>query len=557
MISRFIFIANIVICVTLQAQRVSYFYFISFSDKNNSAFEISSPEKFLSKESLQRRIKFKIKVDDRDLPVNEEYIRAICSNKIRLRQKSKWLNGILVEVDDSNALNDISRIPFVSSRKYVGQSDRKAKLNEGNDFRGGDETYGKGIDWDTDSTDYGKIYGRSFQQINILNGINLHQKKMLGQGMLIAVLDAGYDNADHMRWFQKLMASNQIKGVRDFVDNDEKVFDQNGHGLQVLSCMAFGDTGLYIGTAPRANYLLLRSEDAESEQLVEEIYWAVAAEYADSLGVDLINTSLGYNLFDDASMNHNFSDLDSKSSYISIAAEIAFSRGIVIVCSAGNDGATLWHRIGCPADAKHSLAVGAVDADLDIADFSSRGPTADGRIKPDVCALGVSVPVASSYGGITTENGTSFASPILAGLTACLMQAHPDKTPEQIIDAIRHSADRWGIADTIYGMGIPDFKLAGILLGDSVIEPTTDHLISVSYYKNEGFLSFCIYSNADKNFEIKILDANGNILEKDFKRVKANKFEHTFINHLHLPYSGKGYVLMLQTEGGIPLIRVF
>ncbi len=541
-----------------QAQKETYTYFIKFRDKNNSIFDIKKPELFLSNKAILRRAKFQIKIDETDLPVNESYIRAVCSRKVKFKNSSKWLNGILVEVEDTNALLRITDNTYVAYALCVAKYSKQAKVSaELNAEIGGEpiDVFGENVENSKSSRQ--NIYGKAFDQIKMLQGTALHQKKLTGNGVTIAVLDAGYFNANKLPWFINLQKNHQILGMHDFVDNDTLVFDASDHGLEVLSCMAMVDSGTYIGTAPLAQYLLLRSEDAETEQLVEEINWSVAAEYADSIGVDLITTSLGYNTFDDLNMNHSPSDLDGATSFVTMAAELAFSKGIVVVCSAGNDGAKAWRKIGFPGDAHHAITVGAVNLDRAIADFSSTGPTADGVSKPDITALGVSSAVASPFGGVSYADGTSFATPITAGLVACLIQEHPAKTPQEIADAVRWSADRAEIADTFYGMGIPDFNLANFILGDSTYDRTKDNLFNITYNKADHLFCFTIYSATTQVFGFKLIDDNGNILKTGSQQCIGRKFKHFYIDEMELPEMTKRYGFIVENEAHQTFIKLF
>lgn len=535
-----------------KAQKHTYIYFVAFKDKNNSAFSVKKPQEFLSEKALQRRAKYQIKIEESDLPVNQNYINTICNKRVKFKSASKWLNGILIEITDTDVIQDIAKRDFVAATAQVAYYDFLKK--PGAEVNEEPPTYSNPL---PNNGDVQNIYGEGFDQIKMLQGIMLHQMHYNGEGITIGVLDAGFLNGNKLPWFARLRQNNQIVVCKDFVDNDSYVFDGNPHGLEVLSCMATGDTGTFIGTAPRAKYLLLRSEDAETEQLVEEINWAVAAEYADSAGVDLITSSLGYNLYDDNKMSHTYAHLDGNTAYVTRAAEMAFSKGIVVVCSAGNEGGNPWRHIGFPADAKHAITVGAVDNNRHIAYFSSQGPTTDGHIKPDVSAMGVSATVESPFDDVTHSDGTSFSAPITAGMVACLMQAHPLSTPQQIADAVRQSGDRAEIADTIYGNGIPDFYLAHLILGDSTFNAKNDQLINVTYSGDDKLLSFTIYSATTQIMGFKIIDENGNILKTGTQQCIGKKFHHFYIDELELPKASKGYGFVLENDAHQTFIRLF
>ncbi|MFN3875309.1 MAG: S8 family peptidase [Flavobacteriales bacterium] len=304
-------------------------------------------------------------------------------------------------------------------------------------------------------------YGPSWVQISMLNGHQLHALDAKGQGMLIGVLDSGFDRVDELAAFDDLRARGGIVLTADLAGHDGDVYDDHWHGRSVLSCMAGNVPGQLLGTAPSADYALVRTEEVAYELVIEEDNWVAGAELLDSLGCDVLNTSLGYTTFDAPEQDHGYADMDGATARISVAAGIAAQKGMIPVCSAGNSGSSPWYRIGAPADALDILAVGAVDAQGDAAGFSSRGPSYDGRVKPDVMAMGQGAIGLSVQGDtIAPLNGTSFSSPILAGLVACLWQLHPQRTAHDIMDAVRRSAHLWYMPNDSMGYGIPDFMQA-------------------------------------------------------------------------------------------------
>ncbi len=314
-------------------------------------------------------------------------------------------------------------------------------------------------------------YGQAFNQINMLNGIPLHDLGLDGAGMTIAVLDAGFLNADVIEAFDSLWLNNQIIGYKDFVSPlAPDIFDSHYHGTMVLSTMGANLPTEMVGTAPKADYWLLRSEDGATEYLIEELNWASAAEFADSLGADIINSSLGYTTYDDPAQDHTYEDMDGNTTPITIAADLAASKGILVVNSAGNSGSSSWHYIGAPADGDSVFTIGAVNSSGNYASFSSTGPTYDDRIKPNVVAQGQGSTVISAYSGnVTSGNGTSFSSPITAGMVACLWQAHPNKKNTEIMEAIQQSASQALNPDSLLGYGIPDYFAAHSTLSLPVI----------------------------------------------------------------------------------------
>ncbi len=314
-------------------------------------------------------------------------------------------------------------------------------------------------------------YGQAFNQINMLNGIPLHDLGYDGAGMTIAVLDAGFLNANVLSAFDSLWLNNQIIGYKDFVSPlAPDIFGSHTHGTSVLSTMGANLPAEMVGTAPKADYWLLRSEDDATEYLIEELNWASAAEYADSVGVDVINSSLVYNTFDDPAQDHTYAYMDGNTTPITIAADLAASKGILVVNSAGNSGSSSWHYIGAPADGDSVFSIGAVNSSGVYASFSSTGPTYDGRIKPNVVAQGQGSTIISAYSGnVISGNGTSFSSPITAGMVASLWQAHPDKKNTEIMEAIQQSATQALNPDSLLGFGIPDYFAAHTLLSVPVI----------------------------------------------------------------------------------------
>ncbi len=420
----------------------TYRYRVQFTDKKQTEYTLDRPEEYLSVRAIERRMRQGLAIDSTDLPVCLSYIRDVCGENERLLASSKWNNTALVLSTDSLFYQRIIGLPFVKGAKLVGVSSEKSHLR---DKERKDIVVKK---WDkTDSH-----YGQADEQIRMLHGDSLHEAGFCGEGMQIAVIDAGFYNVDVIKLFRGM----HLLGTRDFVNPDSDIYEEYSHGLKVLSCMAVNKPRVMVGTAPEASYWLLRSEDNDTEQLVEEDYWAAAIEFADSAGVDVVNTSLGYYAFDDSSCNYSYSDLDGLTSLMTCSASRAADKGMIVVCSAGNEGNSLWKKITPPADAGNVLAVGAVDSTRKNATFSSVGNTADGRIKPDIMAMGVRSAVVDIDGRVINANGTSYASPILCGLVACLWQACPWLTAKQVMDTVRRSGDRADSPDNIFGYGIPD-----------------------------------------------------------------------------------------------------
>ncbi len=434
---------GLLMCVGMMAQPTPLKYRVYLKDKNYNQYSLDKPEEFLSARSLERRKRQNIAVDYSDLPVSQAYINEIYQTGGNPVTKGKWNNFVTVSVIDSIVAGEIGELPFVKKVELVWVQPPANKPSE---------TVKRDtlINRPTKSKDY---YGLGDEQITMCNGKKLHEAGFKGEGMMIAVIDAGYHNMDLINAMKNI----KVAGVKDLVKADSDIYMENNHGLGVLSCMAMNAPGIMVGTAPESEYLLLRSEDAYSEQLVEQDYWAAAVEYADSIGADLVNTSLGYYAFDNPLDNYHYRDLDGSYTLISRQASMVADKGMVMVCSAGNSGAGSWKKITPPGDAHNVLTIGAVEQSRLLAPFSSVGNTADGRIKPDVVAMGALTQVMGTDGNIRKANGTSFASPIICGLVACLWQALPHLNALEVMDLVRKAGDRAQYPDNIYGYGIPDF----------------------------------------------------------------------------------------------------
>lgn len=428
----------------------TYKFRVTFADKKQTPYSISRPEEFLSAKSLERRKRMNLSVDEYDLPITPDYLKAV-QQYGRLVTKSKWTNTAVVELTDTSALKNLRSLPYVKEVCQVWKRPDKMLRPDTTDRR----------TWLVDTLpQLPQPYGRGYRQIAQLNGIKLHDAGFRGKGVTIAVIDAGYCNADYI----KALKGVDIKGTYNFVHPGRTVYEGQKHGMNVLSCIATNRPGAMIGTAPEASFYLLVSEDDSTEHKVEEDYWCAAVEYADSVGCDVVTSSLGYTGYDDKVESFGYWELDGRTHINSRVASLAASRGIVLLNSAGNSGNDRWKKIGVPADATDMLSVGAVDSLGRNTYFSSLGNTADGRIKPDVMAMGQASALLDTDGCLTTANGTSFSTPILCGLVACLRQAYPQVRPETIIQAVRLSGNNAQHPDNVFGCGIPDMWKAYELL---------------------------------------------------------------------------------------------
>jgi len=438
------------------AQIASDRYLIEFTDKDNAPYLITNPEVFLSQRAIDRRTRYSIPVTEQDFPVNPQYIQQVVALGVKYIQQTKWLNAIVIKTTDVSKLEQILALPFV--KKVVKNKELPAKAEESVY-----EVTTKKAGYNTNSF---YDYGQAFSQISMVGGIILHDQGFLGQGMAIAVLDGGFTGANFMTAFDSLRANNQIKGTLNMVGGGTYVYQGTSHGSNVLSILASNLPGVMVGTAPKADYFLLRTEDTNGESLIEEYNWVSGAEYADSAGADIISTSLSYTISSDPLVPLTFMQLDGKTAPITKGAEIASSKGILVIASAGNNGQNQsWLHVGFPADGDSVFAIGAVDAHGIRANFSSPGPTFDDRIKPDIMAMGEGTTLMKPDGTVGAGDGTSFSSPVIAGLTACLWQAHPDLTNMEILSAIRKSSTQYFTSDNLMGYGIPDFSEAIKILG--------------------------------------------------------------------------------------------
>lgn len=427
-------------------------YRVALADKKNCGYTIKHPEAFLSTASIQRRRRLGLKVDQHDLPLTPSYLQQLREVGMKICYQSKWNNTVVVETADTTQMRKVRHFPFVNSTRLVWQSpdsllvqamptDRQTLVTNQRDT-------------------LANYYGHAATQVEMLQVQKLHQSGFRGKGVTIAVIDGGFFNADLIDGLKHA----RILGTRNFVRPTTSVYEEQSHGMSVLSCMAANAPYSLVGTAPEASYYLLQSEDWESEQLIEEDVWCAAVEYADSIGCDIVTSSLGYMLFDHPEMSHKYYEQDGQTALNSRSASLAASRGILLFNSAGNSADEQWKKIGFPADATNMITVGAVNADRLNTVFSSIGNTADGRVKPDLMAQGGAAAVYRIDGSVGRVNGTSFSCPILCGAVACIVGAFPHRRPEEIIRALQQSGDNATHPDNIFGYGIPNLYRAFSIL---------------------------------------------------------------------------------------------
>jgi subtilisin family serine protease len=432
-------------------------YIISFKDKQNNPYSLADPSLFLSQRAIDRRHRQHISIDATDLPVTPLYVDSVArAGDIKVLYTSRWFNYVVIQTNDIQALEKIRHYSFVNSTNIAGT--RSGSLKNMRIAKGAvpDSLPVSAIARDANLS----MFGQAAAQIHLHEGEYLHQNGYEGKNVLIALLDAGFPTVDKNRAFSYLRDNNHVLGTYDFISASTNVYKNGSHGTECLSILASRLPGEILGTAPDAAYLLMRTEDAASEQPIEENNWEAAVEYADSAGTDIISSSLGYNTFDSPYSSYTYAQLDGRTTLIAQATEMAVLKGMIVVCSAGNEGNTDWKYILSPADADNILAVGAIDIHGAVAAFSGKGPTSDNRIKPDVVSLGIGTQYVDTAGNIRKGMGTSYASPVIAGLTACLWQAFPDRSNLEILNAIKTSSSQYHSPDNKSGYGIPNFHVA-------------------------------------------------------------------------------------------------
>jgi subtilisin family serine protease len=508
-------------------------YTLWLKDKAGSTYSISKPLEFLSRHSLDRRAKQGFSLDETDLPVSPQYLQVLRHDSLRILFTSRWLNTVTVETTDSLFPDKISNYPFVKGLhrvRFVGKTQ---------DFQQAAENL----------LDPGSIaYGSAFYQIYIHNGQFLHKKGYQGQGMQIAVIDAGFFRVDSLYAFDYMRKRGGILRTWDFEERNDSVYEDDVHGMEVLSIIGGRLDGKLVGTAPEADFYLLRTEIAQTEYPVEEFAWISALEWADSAGADVINSSLGYSTFNDSTLNHERYQLDGKTIPISRAAGMAASKGMIVVNSAGNSGNSAWHYISFPADADNILAVGAVDDKNRPASFSSYGPSSDARVKPDVSARGYQSFVASTKDSqITTVNGTSSAAPVITGLVTCLWQEFPNKTSYQVMDAVRKSSSLYLNPDDQMGYGIPDFLLAEEILKEPGME---NRLISAFPNPFKTGFTTRFYSAEEGEVNLYLTDALGRIVWQEKRFTPSNYINEVKIESQQILPQGL-YILSIYAPGKV------
>lgn len=499
-------------------------------------YEVLAPEG-LSERAIARRQRMNIDIQPSDVRGPDPRLRQILEDYgATVRGYSKWLKAFSVEVDSPEEFKTfIEEFPYNPSgcgygKRYTLEIRPVQSLQV---FRDEQTTpvdeVSRVAAVPMPPDDHWYDYGEAWTQTDMVDGHFLHDNAYDGAGMLIAVLDGSFYRADDYGGLARVFDEGRVVATYDFVNNDTNAFRATGtHGTRVFSIMAGDVDGQLVGSAPKASYALLRSEDEESETKVEEDNWIFAMEFADSIGSDIVTSSLGYTTFD-SNINYTPADMDGRTAIVTLGAVMAHRKGMVVVASAGNTGGTNWRIVSAPADADSILAVGAVDSTRNVALFSSRGTTADGRVKPDVMAQGVLTAQLGTNGVVSRGNGTSFSAPVIAGFAACFWQANPQYNNYEVMQLIRSSCDRFNVPNTDYGYGIPSFKLAMQLSGAA--EYTSDMV-----FPNPSSGSITVQIDVPDPTLYEIVDLTGRVVQEGLLNFPQNghiQFDASLANGMY------------------------
>lgn len=449
-------------CANAQITR----YIVKFKNKATSPYSIANPINYLSQKAIDRRTAYGIAVDSFDLPITPRYIDSVrLAGSVTILNRSKWLNQISIQTTDASALAKINAFSFVESVSNIAARTAVSIENTTPKFESIKSNNAiPAVVNRTQSTQDFFNYGTTTTEIKLLNGDFLHNIGMRGQGMMVAVLDGGFYQYKTLPAFDSMNLNSQVVQTWDFVARDTNVVEDDSHGMSCLSTIAGNIPGTFVGNAPKANFVLYRTEDVASEYPIEEFNWVCGLERADSIGAQIASTSLGYTTFDNASFDHTYAQMNGKITTAAKGGAFAHRKGLLLFSAMGNDGNNSWKYLSTPADLDSTIAVGAVTSGGTVGSFSSYGPSADGRVKPEASAPGVGVYVQSAGGSIVTGNGTSYACPKMAGLGTCLWQAFPEFNNYTVRDAIIKSGSIYNSPNDRIGYGIPDMKKAFVQL---------------------------------------------------------------------------------------------
>lgn len=447
-------------------------YVVKFRNKGGTPFAFSTPTAYLSQKAIDRRTKYGIAIDSTDLPVTPSYLSQIAAvANVIVLNVSKWHNSVAIQTSDPNAITTINALSFVQSvspiaARIQNSSNQKFNITE--------QAYNPSQRSTQITTDFFNYGTGSLNEINLHKGQFLHNIGLRGQGMVIAMLDGGFFNYNTFDAMDSIIVNNQVVDTWDFYSKNPIVSDDHWHGMQCLSTIAANIPGQFIGKAPKANFLLYRTEDVSSEYPIEEFNMVCGMERADSAGADLISASIGYFDFDDPVFNHVYADMNGNTTISATGADLAVKKGILFVSAAGNEGSRPWHYILTPSDGDSVLAVAAVNINGNVAGFSSYGPSSDGQVKPDVASIGDDALVQTTLNTIGIGDGTSFACPNMAGLSAILWQGFPEVNNMRIVKALREAGSIASSPNDRIGYGIPDLKSAfGMLLTEFATSSST------------------------------------------------------------------------------------
>lgn len=482
-----------------------YRYLVLFKDKANSTYTLDKPEAFLSKKSIQRRDKNLVQLNEQDLPVNSTYLKELTALGAKVIYPLKWINGALIQMTPSSK-NKILANEHVKGFYYPFAVDSSV-ANAGTSIKKGTLSYAK------ETTDI--LYGSSNTQIVQIGLDHMHKAGISGSETLITLLDDGFTNTPSLPIFKGLIDEKRLVATLTTTPDRATVFEKGKHGTNVLSVIAGYSDNNMIGGAYKAKIALAQTEESEWEKLVEEANWMRGAEWADSLGTDIIQSSLGYTQFDLPLYNHQYTHLNGNTTLATKAANWATDRGIICVISAGNEGSSTWKYISAPADALDILSVGAVSSSATKIAFSSLGPTSDGRLKPDVCALGSGVRAADADGSFGYFSGTSFSAPLVSSLVAGLIEQFPNQKASVIKDIVRKSSTLAASPNNNLGFGVPSYEKAAELL--SPVLGTKDSFESdFIVYPNPVEMGGQVRINAQKkvNYEVEVINIQGQTIQQ-------------------------------------------
>lgn len=503
---------------------------VFFKDKDTSAYPVSNPKTFLSERAITRKKTRGVSVDASDIPVNIKYCEQLSAHGYYVHSVSKWFNCALLYVAQKSTIDSLRLLPFVNEVRWLGM---------------GQLPKPKAISWSV--VEHGKsntkrqnnVYGKGERQAKFCGATGLHAKGLYGTNTLIAVLDAGFSNAHTHSALEKAMQ--QVVVTYDVLNKDDGVFDDDEHGTAVWSCMAAQDSFEFMGTAPNASYILIRSEDAKTEYPSEEYFWTVAAEFADSCGVDIIHSSLGYNEFDDVFFNHRKEELDGKTAWISKAAQLAINKGMFVVNSAGNEGNNAWKLVAFPADVKQVLTVGSVNENEQLSGFSSIGWKHQQDVKPDVMMLGEEVTVANDWGYLHQGDGTSYAAPILTGALACVWSELKLLSVDSILSLIHYTSSRYNEPTKYWGYGVADINLLHVLL-----QPYYNDTLLDIRNSGTGYIQVTFYALQQQEMQVTFLDKKGQKIHQ--QKIDIQQGTHRYSIKLLKRKKRAIHQLVLQTR---------